>query len=200
MSDGGNTDRIAGRRKDGSRSQNSGHPQTANPETPAAPIGTIAEPWKSAAVNFLLGYLAIHTFILIVLTLYPFFFVLPGESLIGAAYLDIISKNIHRVIVWIISPLLAVISVAALWNFEMKSRLRWLIILILGGLTFSILFYVVMVWMEFGIDLWQAEGPPDRDQFKSLAGTFSIRNFAVFVAVLMGVLGAKIPNWIGNPR
>jgi hypothetical protein len=177
----------------------------SGPPAPAAAAGTTGtatpnetEPWKQAALSILIAYLSFHLAALALLTIYPLFFGLNAEDFMGRVYLDLLNMEIQKVGLWIIAPLSGAVSVASLWRAEMDSKRRWLLRLSIAGTIFAALFYVILVWMMLGINLWQYEGPPDHAEFRALAGAFSLGNFFVFAAALFGALGAQIPGWFGG--
>ena len=174
-------------------------PRARDPDARAADDSAPAvDPWKKAAINVLIGYLAFHLAALAILTIYPTLFPLDPEAVAGVAYLDLLGMEIQNVAPWIIAPLLAGTSVASLWGVEMRRRAHWLLGLSILGVVFSGLFYIVMAWFDHGIDLWQYEGPPSHDQFVALCRGFSLGNFVVFAGALFGALGAKIPDFLGR--
>ncbi len=164
------------------------------PPSPAhAEAATIA-PWNKLAADLLTGYIFLHVGILALLLVYLIAGRPKEEELIGGVYIDLLSLDVRGLTVWLISPLLLAITFGAMWRVEMDQRRRRLVIGSLLGFALSLLLYVSFIWIHLGDNLWQGSGPPDRDQLYDYVKSFTRGNLAVFAAVVLGILGANLPE------
>jgi len=176
-------------------------PTTGNPPSPspAVPTQDVA-PWNKLAADLLAVYLFVHAAALAILAFYSLFGVLKEEEPIGGVYLDLMGLDIQAVMVWFVSPLLLAITFGAMWRVEMAKRRRRLVLAASLGIGFTLLLYISLMWLRFGDDLWQGQGPPDGAQFTAYVRNFTTGNLAVFVAVILGILGANLPEALRGNR